>query len=84
MSEKINSQIVTPYKVHLIKLGNVKQMRSIHYSLTLRQFIASVKAWDYSKVTLMWVSALLRYLHDESRIKGKKIGFQNKTFFIIL
>ena len=45
-------------------------MRSLHVSLDLQERF--LKAWDYSKVALTWVSAPLRHLCYERCIKGKK------------
>ena len=45
-------------------------MRSLHIFLALRQFIGSVKAWDYLKVALTWVSTPLWHLHHERRVKS--------------
>ena len=61
-------------------------MFSIHFSLALRQFIGSdsVKAWDYLKVALTWVSTPLWHLHHEPRVKNKKkIRFSDKIFISI-
>ena len=40
-------------------------VRSLHVSLALRRFTASVKDWDYSKAKLAWFSTPLWRLYNE-------------------
>ena len=79
VSKEIKSAI--PCKLHLIKTGNVEK-QLLHWCvfsivLSLCDSLASVKAWDYSKIALTRVSMLRRHLHHEHCIKReKKYRFQ--------
>ena len=75
-------------KFHLIKAGIVKRKllhRCVHpiFSLALRQFIASVIAWDYSKVALTLHGIYTMRIALRKREK-KKTGFSSKIFQYIV
>ena len=66
-------------KLHLIKAGIVKQTL-LHwcvlpiFSLALRQFIASVIAWDYSKVALTLHGIYTMRIASRKREKKKQVS----------
>ena len=76
VSEEMKSLSATPCKLHLIKTGNVEK-QLLHWCVpsifpSLCDSLASVKAWDYAKIALAWVSTLRRHLHHERCIKRER------------